>query len=293
MSKKLNFRDFSTEGSKYFPSDIDGTACSRLPAGAYTLHYDGMRGKFWFEAKDIQSDEILDLPSPEYDQITKQMQYFMTPEVKAMFNRGGYIYKRSVLLHGKPGTGKTVIVNRVARDIVNSGGVVLWANEPKLLAFAYNVLNDIQPDVLTGVIFEEFDNIVANNESTLLTLLDGQVQKNNVIYLATTNYLDKIPARVYRPGRMSSVLEVQFPNTAARTMYLEYKSKQLGIDMDIKGRVDLTDGLSIDELKEVVQAVDILKEPLAATLARLRSAGPRLRIPDEFDDEDGSIGGLF
>jgi SpoVK/Ycf46/Vps4 family AAA+-type ATPase len=285
---KKNYRDFSNVGNKYLPNFDGGSSAPRLPPGSYILKFDPQQGIFWFESKDIVSDDILDLPSPEYDQITKEMLYFMRPEVKELFDKGGYVYKRSALLHGLPGTGKTVITNRVARDIIKAGGICLWVTEPALLAAAFSALEDIQPNILTGVIFEEFDGIVQKHESELLTLLDGQVQKNNVIYLATTNYLNRIPKRIYRPGRMSSVIEVKYPHAEARRMYLEHKYARLGIhSVDVASRVAATKGLSIDELKEVVQAVDLLRNPLDAVLTRLKQLKSAGGQDEEEGDEEG------
>lgn len=284
------FRNFSVHGNKIVPNFEGSNTIERLSPGSYTLHYDQQRGVFWFEPLTLVSDGILDLPSPEYTKVVQKMALFMKPETRAKFERMNYIYKRSALLHGVPGTGKTVIVNRVARDIVSLGGICLWATQPALLKLAYEILDDIQPNVLTGVIFEEFDEMARRHESELLTLLDGQVQKHNVIYLATTNYLNKVPKRLYRPGRFATVLEVKFPIPEARRLYLASK---LGADFpDLEARVQATEGLSIDELKEVVQAVDILEEPLAEVLERLK-ATREFSVPERDEDSDYDDGDDF
>jgi hypothetical protein len=278
-----SFRNFSVDGEQIRPNFESNNPIDRLPSGSYTMHFDPQNGDFWFEPLKLTSDGILDLPSPEYTQVVDRMNLFMKPETKEKFLKFNYLYKRSVLLHGLPGTGKTVIVNRVARDIIKSGGICLWAQDPRLLKMAFKVLDDIQPEVLTGVIFEEFDSLIKQHESALLTLLDGQVQKQNVMYLATTNYLNKVPKRLYRPGRFASVIEVKFPIPEARRIYLESK---LGKDPPgLQERVELTEGLSIDELKEVVQAVDILEEPIKDVLERLKATRDYLEAAAN-DDED-------
>ena len=269
---KKTFKNFDVSGNKYLPSYIVGEVVPKLPPGSYTLNFNSNNGTFWFEEKPFVSDSIIDLPSPEYSQVIKDMTVFMTDRVKKLYSLGGYVYKRSVLLHGLPGTGKTIIVNRVAKDIIKLGGICLWVTESHLLAAAFDILNDIQPDIITGVIFEEFDNMVKRQESNLLTLLDGQVQKNNVIYLATTNYIDKIPKRMYRPGRMSSVVEVRYPTSNARKIYIDLKLKQLGmVDYDLEKRVKETKGLSIDEIKEVIQSVDILGNDIVSVIKKIKS----------------------
>ena len=265
---KKDFNGFSIDGSTYRPNiRYTGEQKEVLPAGMYIPKFNRNTGDFWLEKMEVTSDNILDLPSPEYTRVTKEIQQFLRPETKAKFLEMGYMYKRSALLHGAPGGGKTVVANRVIRDVVQQGGVVLWGScELELIQHTFKILNNTQPDDMTMVVFEEFDSIVKSYESELLTLLDGQVQKNNVIYLATTNYLDKIPKRIYRPGRFSSVIEVKFPIPEARAAYFKHK---LGEVKELATLVAKTDGLSIDELKEIVQSVYILGYNIDTEITRL------------------------
>lgn len=283
MSNKKDFNSFSVEGSEYRANTrYSGEQHDKLPAGMYIPKHNPMTGDYWLEKMEITTDNILDLPSPEYSRITKEIQEFLRPETKAKFLQKGYLYKRSVLMFGQQGTGKTIIANRVVKDVVDNGGVVLWGSgHVGLIKHAFKILNNTQPDDLTMVVFEEFDNLVNQYESELLTLLDGQVQKNNVIYLATTNYLDKIPKRIYRPGRFSSVIEVKFPIREARSIYFATK---LGMTAGHDELVAKTAGLSIDELKEIVQACYIFDYPLDGEIRRLfetRGATPELDIWDK------------
>lgn len=270
MKTKKSYISLSIYGNKLI-ADYTSSAdkLKKLDPGIYTIHYDSQSGTFWFQEFNPVSDNILELDSPEYKQVTTEMAYFLQPEVRQRFKDMGYIYKRSALLHGEPGTGKTCIVNRVAKDVVEKNGIVLYTNNPFILKIAFEVLSDLQPDTLTLAVFEEFDDIAKSSESNLLTMLDGEVQKENVMYLATTNYLERVPKRLYRPGRFSSVIKVNFPTAQARKQYFAYK---LGADFD---KLDLytekTSGLSIDELKEVIQSVEILGNDLDATLARLKT----------------------
>jgi len=272
------YKNFFIDNGRIFPNE-NGRALAKLKPGSYTLNFDPMSKRFWFERMKIVSDSILDLPSPEYEQIIREMNFFIKPNIKTKFNDLGFIYKRSVLLHGKPGTGKTVISNRISKDIINVGGIVLWVNDPNLLVIAFSILKDIQPETLTGVIFEEFDEMARRNESMLLTLLDGQVQKENVVYLGTTNYIEKVPKRLYRPGRFSSVIEVKFPTSKAREVFL---SSKLGKDfIDMEFWIKNTEGLSIDELKEMIQSVYILENPFKDVLKRIQDT----KGIEEYDDE--------
>lgn len=289
MKTKKSYISLSIYGDKLI-ADYTSSAdkLKKLSAGIYTIHYDGNSGTFWFKEFNPIADNILELDSPEYKQVTSEMAYFLKPEIRKRFKDMGYIYKRSALLHGDPGTGKTCIVNRVAKDVVDKGGIVLYAQHPSILKIAFEVLSDLQPETLTLAIFEEFDEIARSSEGQLLTMLDGEVQKENVMYLATTNYLEKVPKRLYRPGRFSSVIKVSFPNAKARKQYFTYKLGEEFAKLDLY--VEKTSGLSIDELKEVIQSVEILGNDLDATLERLKTT--REFVAKDANDEMGQIAGF-
>lgn len=263
MSKYNNLIEVA---GKFIPYKIDGTH-KALPSGAYEPWINPENGNVEFHPINLTSDTIIDLPSKEYEYVVNQMKYFLKPETKELFQKEGFIYKRSVLLYGKPGTGKTVIVNRVAKEALAKGAVVLFNPDPGNLEEYFEVLNCTDPNQLTLVIFEELDSLVRTREEDLLSILDGEVQKNNVIYLATTNYIDSIPLRLQRPGRFSSIVEVDFPSAEARAVYLKAKNVD---SSKVNSWVDKTQGFSIDELKETVLAVKCLGETLDTVVSRIQ-----------------------
>lgn len=279
--KNKEYKNFVQINNKFIANQNETMPISKLPTGIYTIHYDPMKGTFWFQQTTVFSDQILNLPSNEYKQVVNEMNLFLETETKKAFKKYGYLYKRSTLMHGLPGTGKTVITQRLVKDVLNKNGIVLYVDDPRLLATAYSVLKDVSPELLTLVVFEEFDRMAERFETDLLSILDGEIQKDNVIYLATTNYIDKIPARLRRPGRFSSVIEVFYPTLEARLFYLENK---LFGDPKAKELAEKTEGLSIDELKEVIQAHIILKQDLSYVLNRIwanKGVNPNPEVDEE------------
>lgn len=273
---------FVETNDKFIPFKVEGTH-KELPSGSYNPRINNDTGHVEFHKIKLTSDDIIDLPSKEYDYVLSQMRHFLKPSTKEAYIQEGFVYKRSVLLHGKPGTGKTCIVNRVVKEALKNNAIVLFNPDPSAIESFYEALDQTAPDKLTLVIFEEFDGYAREYEQELLSVLDGEVQKNNVIYLATTNYLDQVPMRMQRPGRFSSVVEVHFPNTEARAAYLNNKhvNKQ-----DLSNWVNITDGFSIDEIKETVLAVKCLGEPLDIVVSRIKDLKARgLESESRINDE--------
>lgn len=245
-------------------SDI--SVLNKLPAGIYEVNAN-MQGEIFFSRIKTNHDDLIDLPSAAYEQVVREIALFMKPETRKLFDDNGFIYKRSSLLHGLPGTGKTCIVNRIAHSVVNEGGIALFSPNPKLLEESFKILDAIQPETRVMVIFEELDQLMARYESELLNILDGEIQKSNVIFLATTNYIENIPTRIRRPGRFSSVVEVDFPDANTRRFYLNHKFKGSG---DIENWVSKTNGFSVDELKETALSVLCLGADLDTIIARVK-----------------------
>ena len=263
----------------------------KLQPDVYRVDYDYNTDSVTFVTMESNHDELVDLPGTEYESVISDVDLFLTPECQARFQEVGFIHKFNILLHGLPGTGKTCLVNRVAQKVIASGGIVLFNPNPVSLKVTFSVLDSIQPETRVLIIFEEMDDHVRRDEATLLHVLDGEVQKKNAMYIATTNYIEKIPARVRRPGRFSTVMEVKFPNQQARRAYLQTKLKDKSIIQTI---VEKTEGFSIDELKEVVRGHYCMGKDLNSYISYVaKNSGKEIdqENSDDYDDDDqGFIG---
>lgn len=259
--------------------DVD--VIDKLPSGVYEVNAN-QAGEIYFSKIKTNHDELVDLPDTEYDSVVKEIQLFMKPETRDLFTQYGFVYKRSTLLYGPPGTGKTCIVNRLVQKVIEDGGIALFSPNPKLLEESYKILDALQPETRIMVIFEELDKLIDSYEGALLNLLDGEIQKSNIIYVATTNYIDKIPPRIRRPGRFSSTIPVGYPTAETRRFYLNYKVKN---GADIESWVAKTEGFSIDELKETVLSVLCLSYDLDQIIARIRE-NKNGTVPKQNDDNE-------
>jgi SpoVK/Ycf46/Vps4 family AAA+-type ATPase len=256
---------------------------NRIPAGAYRLKVN-REGIIFYTPSKLEYDNLVDLPSQEYESVIGEMNQFLKSETKKSYIDHGFIYKRSIFLHGAPGTGKSCIVNRVCEQVVKMGGIIIFNDTAGVTMMALEQLKTSTPDVLTLVIFEEFDEVIQHDEENLLRLLDGQVQKNNAIYLATTNFLDKIPKRMLRPGRFSRVVEVLPPSTLARLKYIETVSKNKSIITELGEK---TEGFTIDELKEAVLSINCLGYKIDEAVYRIKQTTEvTSRLKDKVENSD-------
>ena len=256
--------------------------CTKLSPGVYRVDWDQRSDTVSFAEMDSCHDKLVDLPGTEYDLVMSDMDTFLSKECIARFEEIGLIHKMNILLYGSPGTGKTCIVNRVSQKVIDSGGIVLFNPSPGSLKTTYEVLDAIQPETRVLVIFEEMDEHVRNDETKLLHVLDGEVQKRNAMYIATTNYIDKIPARVRRPGRFASVIKVGFPSAQARKAYLSTKLKDPALISEIASK---TEGFSIDELKEVVRGHYCMMKPLDEYIQLIRESSSKTK-KEQYDEDD-------
>ncbi len=136
------------------------------------------------------------------------------------------------------------------------------------------------------VIWEDIDTIIANyGESQVLSILDGESQVENVVFLATTNYPERLDGRVInRPSRFDKIVKIGMPNAAARKMYLESKISEL-----VKDGIDLvadTEGFSIAHLKELIISTCCQDTPVAEVLDRLK----KMKKTPTSDSDRGPLG---
>jgi len=280
------YKGVYVQNKKYYPMEQNSELSNQIPPGSYRIRSNSKQ--FWFEKIDLKFDSILNLPSKEFRYVTEQFSTFLQPEIKSKFSQYGFLYKRSALLYGKPGVGKTIITNRIAEEVITKyNGICLLLEQAGEIAIAFDVLNSLQPNTPVVVVLEELDVLLQRDEREMLVLLDGAIQKENVMFLATTNHIDKIPKRILRPGRFGLVVEMHYPTEEARRMFFETK---LGVGHEsINTFVSMSDGLSIDELKEIIMSCVIFQNDIHSVVERIkntRSEGCEYTL--EEDEEDAN-----
>lgn len=220
---------------------------------------------------DSKNDELVSLPDGITDDLIEEANRFWS--AKEEFHKYGFLHKRGFLLAGPPGSGKTSLVNRLSNHVrENLNGLVLLVTEPARTQYALSALRQVEPERPVLGIIEDIEATLDNGgEEHLLGLLDGKTQIEHVLWVATTNFPERLDARIIaRPSRFDRIHVVPPPSAAMRREYLRSHVPDSAPD-DLEHLVALSEDFSIAHLKELILSVKCLGEDPEHIAARLRS----------------------
>lgn len=274
---KLNFCQWQNYGNGiYVPTS---KTIKTIPAGFYWTGHNDNIGLF-LQLRKIINDGIVYMPDSASAKVLASMEKFWNS--KARYDRFNLLFKRGILLWGPPGSGKTITVRQLAQQVVDRDGIVINCEYPGQLANLLRAVRTIEPVRPIICIYEDVDEIIARyNEHDLLALLDGETQVDNIVHIATTNYPDRLGARlINRPSRFDERIFVGMPSAEQRTVYLKAVAPDCP---DIDQWVKDTDDFSIAHLRELVAAVYCLEGDYQEVLKRLKDMNERPKEVDGFN----------
>lgn len=245
-----------------------GETVRHLQPAVYVIEHDD-RGVY-FALHNIVTDDLIEIDDSASRRVVSGIQEFW--KSRHRFREYGILFKRGILLWGPPGSGKTVTVTFLVRDLLLQGGLVIICRIPKLTVYGLRELRRIEPDRPLIVILEDIEEMISNHgEHDLLGLLDGEHQVANVVHIATTNYPELLGARIVnRPSRFDEVIKIGMPSDHGRRIYLEHSLDTATLQPPLDRWVHDTSGFSIAHLRELVAATQCLHQPYEETLERLR-----------------------
>ena len=254
-------------GDTYKPT-TNVSVVTKLDKGLYNVTQD-MYGNFTAIKKNVNITEILPLPEPESIEVLNQIKKFY--QSRELFKKWNFNHKRGILLHGVAGGGKTSLISSIINFACNEiEGVAFYVPSVETFNVYKNyistVFREMEPETPIIMIIEDIDSYFSgagttSYESNLLNTIDGVENKDNILYLATTNYPEKLPDRIYnRPGRFDLKIEIKTPCDESREFYLTNKILAEHLSkIDLKKWVRDTDGMTIVQLSELVKAVFLLE----------------------------------
>lgn len=241
-----------------------------LPSGVYGLEVDNF-GRVLFVRKTVITDELIVLPDTASERVIRSIQTFW--ESKPRFEAKRQIFKRGIMLWGPAGSGKTSTLTLLCSDIIKRDGLVILPGNPQLTTRALEEIRRIEPSRPLICVLEDIDEMVdEHGEHAILALLDGETQIDNVVYVATTNYPERLDRRlVNRPSRFDEVIKVDMPTPEAREVYLRARCSRLELPDDkLKEWVKDSQGFSVAHLRELIVAVFCLGREYSETVQRLK-----------------------
>lgn len=138
----------------------------------------------------------------------------------------GIPYRRSFLLAGPPGLGKTSLVHALASEFSRSIYVVTLGpkSTDDSLSSAFKSIHDKRGSIILLEDVDSFFTATRERDDTksrhslsfsgLLNALDGLGAPTGVIAVMTTNHLDNLDPALLRPGRIDTILKVEPPTGA-------------------------------------------------------------------------------
>ena len=143
--------------------------------------------------------------------ITEDIHEFINSE--EIYNMYGIPYKRTYLLEGIPGTGKTSLIFAIASMLELDISIINFGPDMDDTIFmgAVASLHDnsilLIEDVDALFLERQSSNKSAISFSGVLNTLDGVTRRNKLITFITTNHIENLDQALIRPGRIDYILD--------------------------------------------------------------------------------------
>jgi proteasome regulatory subunit len=212
-----------------------------------------------------------------------------------MFEKVGVEPPSGVLLHGPPGTGKTMLAKAVANEtdatfikMAGSELVRKFIGEgSRLVRDLFELAADREPAV---IFIDEIDAVASKRTDSktsgdaevqrtmmqLLSEMDGFDDRGEIRIMAATNRFDMLDEAILRPGRFDRLIEVPNPDSEGIVKILEIHTREMNVAAD----VDFED---LAEELEGQSGADIASLTTEAGMYAIRDDRTEVRRED-FDD---------
>lgn len=158
----------------------------------------------------------------------------------------GLDFSGGILLHGPPGTGKTMLIRALANELdytfipVHTPGLKAGRGGPtERIPVLFHRAERNAPAIL---FFDEFDTLATRRGlpkadetavNTMLTELDGIEQRDGIVVIAATNLPQTLDPALLRPGRFDYHLEIGHPDAAVQAEIFARQTADLPLAADV------------------------------------------------------------
>jgi hypothetical protein len=169
--------------------------------------------------------------------------------------------RRGLLLHGAPGTGKTLTAMYLASCMRDRTVLLLTGRGMGLVQQSCAMARVLQPSM---VILEDVDLIAEERTREgacaavlfeLLNQMDGLAEDADIVFLLTTNRPEILePALASRPGRIDQAIEIPLPDAASRRRLFELYGRGLTLRLEQMDHfIERTEGASGALIRELLR----------------------------------------
>lgn len=206
----------------------------------------------------ITREQII-LPAGVLERVERESIAFSTHAERLL--AAGRHLKRGMLLHGAPGTGKTLTAMYLAGRMRDRTVILITGRSMGLLEQACAMARVLQP---ATVILEDIDLIAEERTRQaggcapllfeLLNQMDGLADDADILFVLTTNRPDLLePALAARPGRIDQAVEVPLPDAECRRRLLELYGRGLHLTAPLDRYAERTAGASGAFIRELLR----------------------------------------
>ena len=168
----------------------------KLDPGSYKIDYDTYNHTVTVSMdKDVEKAKTHNFS--DKDKIDKLFNAFFNENIHKKISDLGFCHKVGLLFYGREGSGKTTIIKSYYSDFISTRGAIVFhlTRRDYYLKSCWEFIQkvrSIQKNPIV-VVMDEFDQYMAEQEAFLKTVIDGNMSINNCVFMACTNYIDKVP----------------------------------------------------------------------------------------------------